>query len=129
MRGAVADPDIGLAFAYPAGRDHAVGGTPTEIDPQHEAVALLAARRYGRHRPDRGRIAGAPFWSEAPFLTALGIPAVYFAPGDIRICHTLEERVPVEEYLDGIVALAEFIARYLRACKSKRPAISKREDE
>ena len=69
-------------------------------------------RSSARHRPDRGRIAGAPFWSEAPFLTALGIPAVYFAPGDIRICHTLEERVPVEEYLDGIAALAEFIARF-----------------
>jgi acetylornithine deacetylase len=45
-------------------------------------------------------------------LTALGIPAVYFAPGDIGICHTLEERVPVDEYLAGIAALAEFMARY-----------------
>ena len=111
VRGAVADPDIRVAFSYPAGRDHEIGGTATEIDPKHEAVALLSAI-IRRHRPDRGRIAGAPFWSEAPFLTRLGIPAVYFAPGDIRICHTLEERVPVEEYLDGIAALAEFIARY-----------------
>ena len=29
-----------------------------------------------------------------------------------RICHTLEERVPVAEYLAGIAAMAEFIARY-----------------
>ncbi len=79
-------------------------------------VAMLTEAIRAR-RPDRGRIAGAPFWSEASFLTALGIPTVYFAPGDIRICHTLEERVPVEDYLDGIAALADFIARYCGVAK------------
>jgi acetylornithine deacetylase/succinyl-diaminopimelate desuccinylase-like protein len=65
-----------------------------------------------RHRSDRGRIAGAPFWSEASFLTSLGIPTVYFAPGDISICHTLEERVPVDEFIAGVAAMSEFIANY-----------------
>ena len=111
VRGAVADPAVAIAFAYPAGRDHAVGGDAFEIDPQQEGVRLLQ-ESVRRHRPDRGRIAGAPFWSEGSFLTALGIPAVYFAPGDIGICHTLEERVPIEEYLTGISALAEFIAGF-----------------
>jgi len=111
VRRAVADPDVHVAFAYPAGRDHAIGGTATEIEPDHPAIRMLS-EIVRKHRPDRGRIAGAPFWSEAPFLTALGIPTVYFAPGDIRICHTLEERVPVAEYLAGVVAMAEFMARY-----------------
>ena len=111
VRGAVADPAVGISFAYPAGRDHAVGGEAFEIDPQQEGVRLLQ-EVVRRHRPDRGRIAGAPFWSEGSFLTALGIPAVYFAPGDIGICHTLEERVPIEEYLTGISALAEFIVGF-----------------
>jgi acetylornithine deacetylase len=110
-RGAVDEPAVGIAFAYPAGRDHAIGGEAFEVDPQQEAIRLLQDV-VRRHRPDRGRIAGAPFWSEGSFLTARGIPAVYFAPGDIGICHTLEERVPVEEYLTGIAALAEFIARF-----------------
>ena len=35
VRGAVADPDIRVAFSYPAGRDHEIGGTATEIDPKH----------------------------------------------------------------------------------------------
>jgi len=62
-------------------------------------------------RPDRGVIEGAPYWSEAPFLTnALGVPTVYCAPGDIRNCHTLEERVELREYFDGIVAFAAFLA-------------------
>ena len=111
VRAAVTIPDVRVAFTYPAGRDHTVGGTATEVDPGLAPVALLAgiARRV---RPDRGRIAGAPFWSEASFLTARGVPTVYFAPGDIRICHSLEERVPVGEYLDGIAILTEFIARH-----------------
>jgi acetylornithine deacetylase len=115
-RGAVSDPDIRVACSYAAGRDHKVGGTATEVDPSIAPVAMLIEAIRAR-RPDRGRIAGAPFWSEASFLTSLGIPTVYFAPGDIRICHTLEERVPVDDYLDGIAALADFIARYCGVAK------------
>ena len=111
VRGAIDDPDIHVAFSYPAGRDHPIGGTAMETDPASEGVAMLA-EAIRAVRPDRGRIAGAPYWSEASFLDALGIPAVYFAPGDIRICHSLEERVSIEEYLDGIAALAAFVARY-----------------
>ena len=105
------DPDIKVAFSYPAGRDDEVGGEAFETDPQTPGVRLLG-EVVRRHRPDGGRIAGAPFWSEASFLTAQGIPSVYFAPGDIGICHTLEERVPVDEYLTAIAILTEFISRF-----------------
>ena len=37
---------------------------------------------------------------------------MYFAPGDIGICHTLEERVSIDEYLTAISVLTEFIARF-----------------
>lgn len=111
VRAAVADTAVTVSFGYPAGRDHPVGGEAFEVDPQDAGIRLLQDV-VRRHRPDRGRIAGAPFWSEGSFLHALGIPTVYFAPGDIGICHTLEERVPVAEYLTGIAALAEFIVRF-----------------
>ncbi len=107
-RGAVADPAITLDFAYPAGRDHPLGGLPSETDPAHPAVAALAAA-LARHADGAGAIEGAPFWSEASFLTARGIPTVYCAPGDIRICHTLEERVRLAEYDAAIAAFADFI--------------------
>lgn len=113
---AISDSEIEIGFAYPAGRDHAIGGKAFEVDPNHDGIRLLQ-EIVRRHDPDRGRITGAPFWSEASFLTAEGIPAVYFAPGDISNCHTLEERVPISEYLSGIAALAEFIAAY---CGPKR---------
>lgn len=112
IRGAIDDPEITVSISFPAGRDHAVGGTPSETDPDAEPVRLLG-EIVGAAMPGRGSIEGAPFWSEAPFfINQLGVPAVYCAPGDIRNCHTFEERVSVEEYLAGVVAFAHFIARY-----------------
>jgi acetylornithine deacetylase len=95
---------------YPAGRDHPVGGTPYETDSNNLEIQRLSAC-LKTFAPSKGFIAGAPYWSEAPFLgTRLGIPTVYCAPGDIRICHTLEERVPIEEYCLAILAFAAFLA-------------------
>jgi acetylornithine deacetylase len=112
VHGAVDDPDIGIAISYPAGRDHPLGGSPVEIDRNHDAVGTLSGI-LELALPGRGRIEGAPYWSEVPFLVRqLGCPAVYCAPGDIRNCHTLEERVEVEEYLAGIVAFAAFFAEF-----------------
>ncbi|WP_267553443.1 M20 family metallopeptidase [Rhizobium rhizogenes] len=112
IRGAVADPDIKVDISYPAGRDHRVGGSAAEIDPDLPAVSMLCAS-VAEAMSGRGEIQGAPFWSESPFfVNRLGIPAVYCAPGDIRNCHTFEEHVEIEEYLAGIVAFASFMARY-----------------
>lgn len=114
VRKAAVDPEITIAFAYPAGRDHRFGGTATEISPALPAVSLLQ-QAVQAVRPDRGLIQGAPYWSEAPFLVnRLGVPTVYCAPGDIRNCHTLEEHVVVQDYLDGIVAFAAFLASFDR---------------
>lgn len=112
IRGAVNDPEIRIAISYPAGRDHRIGGSASEIDHEAKEVRLLA-ETVAAAIPGRGTIEGAPFWSEAPFfVNELGCPAVYCAPGDIRNCHTFEERVSVEEYFAGVVAFADFIARY-----------------
>lgn len=114
VHGAPVAEGIAISFAYPAGRDHAFGGTPSEVPADLPAVGLLREAILAT-RGDRGRIEGAPYWSEAPFLiNRLGIPTVYCAPGDISNCHTLEEHVVVQEYLDGIVAFAAFLARFDR---------------
>jgi acetylornithine deacetylase len=110
-RTAPSNPAIRVEVAFPAGRDHAVGGMACETDAASEGVALLCTEAAAA-APGHGRVAGAPFWSEASFLMRLGIPAVYFAPGDIRCAHTTEERVSVAEYLSGIEALACFMAAY-----------------
>ncbi|MET3926330.1 M20/M25/M40 family metallo-hydrolase [Devosia sp. 2618] len=112
IRGAVTDPTITIDIAYPAGRDHALGGTAAEIDINNPALVALSAA-VAEAMPGRGGAEGAPFWSETPFfVNQLGIPAVYCAPGDIRNCHTFEERISVDEYLNGVVAFADFITRF-----------------
>ncbi|MCR6497927.1 M20/M25/M40 family metallo-hydrolase [Shinella sp. CPCC 101442] len=112
IRGAVEDPEIRVEIAYPAGRDHALGGTAAEIAADSPEVALLS-EAVAAAMPGRGIVEGAPFWSESPFfVNRLGVPTVYCAPGDIRNCHTFEEHVDIEEYLAGIVAFASFMARY-----------------
>ncbi|MBV9290435.1 MAG: M20/M25/M40 family metallo-hydrolase [Hyphomicrobiales bacterium] len=109
VRSAIADSRVQVRFSYPARRDHPVGGQPFEQawDPARLERLISAVRAI---RPDRGKIEAAPYWSELPIFAALGVPGVYFAPGDIRICHTAEENVALEDYYDGILALALFLA-------------------
>jgi acetylornithine deacetylase len=104
------DSRIELQFSYPAPRDHRIGGKPFEshIDEARLGRFISAIRAV---RPERGNIEAAPYWSELPILSALGVPGVYFAPGDIRICHTAEENVSLQDYYDGIIALAPRFGR------------------
>jgi acetylornithine deacetylase len=108
-RAASMDSRIQLEFFYPAPRDHSIGGQPFEsrLDESRLRSLISAVRAV---RPERGNIEAAPYWSELPILSALGVPGVYFAPGDIRICHTTEENVSLQDYYDSIVALAAFLA-------------------
>lgn len=110
--------DIAIAIEYPAGRDHPRGGSPAGTDLSNESIALLT-ESVKAVRADAGNIEGAPFWSEMPFLTnEIKCPAVYFAPGDISICHTNFERVPLRDYFDAIVALAAFIISFYGAANN-----------
>ena len=109
IHGVAVPADAQVEIAYPAGRDHPIGGFPFETDPGLSDICRLIACIH-EVVPLRGRVQGAPFWSEGSFLATRGIPTVYFAPGDIRICHTFEERVPIDEYCHGIIALALFLA-------------------
>ncbi|HEY8584490.1 MAG TPA: M20/M25/M40 family metallo-hydrolase, partial [Capillimicrobium sp.] len=110
----VAGSGVTAAVSFPAGRDHRVGGLPSEMPA--DAAPIEALRACVRHvAPDRGEIAGAPFWSEASFLEAQGIPCAYFAPGDIANCHTSEEHVALRELLDAVQALSLFIAGHCGA--------------
>ena len=113
---AVAEADlaegISVSIDYPAGRDHDKGGSPVEIAADTPPALLLQAC-VEQTRPGAGRIGGAPYWSEMPFLVnGIGCPAVYCAPGDIAVAHTYEERIEIEEYLAAVRTFALFAARY-----------------
>ncbi|MCB8881442.1 M20/M25/M40 family metallo-hydrolase [Acidisoma cellulosilytica] len=111
VRNAITDDLITVTFGYPAGRDSSIGGTPLVTDAAVPAIGMLidAIRSVV---PAAGRIGPCAGWSEGPFLSARGAPVVYFSPGDFVHCHTLEERVSLGAYADGILALAIFLASY-----------------
>ena len=113
VRAAVVDQRITLDFSYPAGRDHSIGGRPFERQNDGGRIDRLVGAIQAV-RPDRGSVEAAPYWSEMPFFAALGSPGVYYAPGDIKICHTLGENVILQDYYDGIVALAAYLAHDLQ---------------
>lgn len=103
------DTEANIVFTAP--RDHPVGGTPDELDHQHPGV-INFAESITAVTGDEARLEGAPYWSEKPFFTALGIPSVYFAPGDISECHTPFERLSVDELITATRILTHFIARW-----------------
>ena len=77
-------------------------------------VRLLQAARPRGAMPGRGGSRARPSGRRRRSFTALGVPAVYCAPGDIRNCHTFEEHVELDEYFAGVVAYAAFIAAFGR---------------
>lgn len=112
VNGAQLENGISVGITYPAGRDHPCGGSPVEIDRDHPAARLLA-ECVSQSAKTGGQIGGAPYWSESPFLVdALGCPTVYCAPGDIKVAHTFEERIDVDEYLAAVRSFALFLTRY-----------------
>jgi acetylornithine deacetylase/succinyl-diaminopimelate desuccinylase-like protein len=95
-------------ISYMASRDHPIGGEPNEVDPDLPAVKHLqtCARRFSA----KADLTGAPYWSELSILSQLGVPGVYFGPGDIAVCHTPSEHVPLSDLVAAGRALAAFIA-------------------
>ncbi|HEX7299287.1 MAG TPA: hypothetical protein VF257_09775, partial [Solirubrobacteraceae bacterium] len=109
---AIASAGLAVDIAYPAGRDHPLGGCPFEVSPGEPGVERLRAA-VRSVRPDRGQVCGAASWSELSFLTELGIPGAYFSAGDAtHHRYGVEERVDVEEFVDAVRALALFIAEH-----------------
>jgi acetylornithine deacetylase len=97
---------------YTAGRDNPWGGTPAEFPADVDGVRVLS-EVIGRVTGATEVIAGAGYWSELGVLRdRVGIPGVYCSPGDIRNCHTLEERVPVGQLVDGVRIYSLFVAEF-----------------
>jgi len=105
------DHGVEASVEFTAPRDHPVGGTPDETPVDHPAVQALGAS-IASVTGAAPRIEAAPYWSEKSFASAIGIPGVYFAPGDISNAHTPFERVEIDELVDAARTLAHFVASW-----------------
>ena len=84
---------------------------PNDIAATHPVVRTLATslERWGEPAP----IEGLPCWTDAALLSAAGIPAVCFGPGDIGLAHSAEEYVEVGEIERATVVLSELVSDWL----------------
>lgn len=83
---------------------------PNDVSATHPVVRALA--RSLERAGERAPIEGLPCWTDAALLTAAGIPAICFGPGDIGLAHSAEEYVDMGEIERATGVLAEFITEW-----------------
>ncbi len=80
---------------------------PNDVPLDHPLVSALqaAARAAG----DPVIVEGLSCWTDAALLSAAGIPAICYGPGDIALAHAAEEYVKVDEITRASDVLERFI--------------------
>ena len=80
---------------------------PNDTPAEHPLVRTLARslERVGERAP----IEGLPCWTDAALLSAAGVPAICFGPGDIGLAHAAEEYVDIGEIERATGVLSAFI--------------------
>jgi acetylornithine deacetylase len=83
---------------------------PNDVAATHPVVRALAKslERAGERAP----IEGLPCWTDAALLTAAGIPAICFGPGDIGLAHSAEEYVDMGEIERATGVMSEFVTEW-----------------
>ena len=74
--------------------------------------ALGAA--FKRTQGGPAAIEGLSCWTDAALLSAAGVPAICFGPGDIALAHAAEEYVPVHEIERATEVMTSLICDWFR---------------
>ena len=89
-----------------------------EIDPNHEAVKMLAST----HETVTGKqsiIDVSPTVTDGGWLGDAGIPTVIYGPGDLRNAHAVNEKVSIEQLLEYTKVLTKFIYEWSHTKRSE----------
>ncbi|MEP6638477.1 MAG: ArgE/DapE family deacylase [Chloroflexota bacterium] len=71
----------------------------------------------------RPALLGEPYGADMQlFVNVAGVPCVIFGPGDVRVAHSADEHVPIDEVVDCARVLAAWVRRELIAEES-RPSV------
>jgi acetylornithine deacetylase/succinyl-diaminopimelate desuccinylase family protein len=91
--------------------DFPTESVPADIDLDSAAIRLLRQCHSSALDADL-KIGGLGFASDAGWLSAAGIPAVSYGPGDPALAHSVDESVSVEAVLDYARVIALFTASW-----------------
>jgi acetylornithine deacetylase len=80
---------------------------PNEVAATHPVVRALARSLERCGEPTA--VGGLPCWTDAALLTAAGIPAICFGPGDIGLAHAAEEYVDIGEIERATAVLSALV--------------------
>jgi len=80
---------------------------PNDVPLDHAIVAALqsACAATGAAAP----VEGLSCWTDAALLTAAGIPAICYGPGDIALAHAVEEYVATDEIARATAVLTRLV--------------------
>ena len=70
-------------------------------------IAQTLARAVETIEGATAAIEGLSYWTDAALLSAAGIPAICYGPGDIRLAHSATEWVPLSEVRRAAAVLAQ----------------------
>lgn len=83
---------------------------PNDVAANHAIVTALAAACRAHGEP--ASIEGLSCWTDAALLSAAGIPAICYGPGDIALAHAAEEYVVLEEIDRCTAVLTELVTAW-----------------
>ena len=83
---------------------------PNDVPLDHPLVSALQSACTASGTP--AIVEGLSCWTDAALLTAAGIPAICYGPGDIALAHSAEEFVRVEEIARAAEVLQRFIINW-----------------
>lgn len=84
--------------------DILMGSAPMDNDPDNAFITRLAAGKR--------KLVGAPWFCDAAFLAAVGIPAVAAGPGNIAQAHTKDEYIGIADLEEGVRFYREFLESF-----------------
>jgi acetylornithine deacetylase len=74
--------------------------------PADSDLGERVGRAHARAGGGRQESWGAPYGSDLRLLAGAGIPTLHYGPGDARLAHAADERVPLAEVHTAARALA-----------------------
>lgn len=80
---------------------------PNDVPLDHAIVTSLLAACSAEGAP--ARVEGLSCWTDAALLTAAGIPAICYGPGDIALAHAVEEYVATDEIARATAVLTRLV--------------------